>query len=240
LLVSVRDAGEAEAALAGGADVIDVKEPARGSLGAADAAVVAAVVSAVAGRAPISFAAGELVEWSTGSLQRYFAAIGGGAAYCKFGLAGCRAEADWLERWRQAAAMLGGGIQPVAVAYADWPAAAAPPPDQILCHAAAIGCAALLVDTWDKQRGTLLDHWSVAEICAFGQRVRDARMSWALAGSLAGSQLAQAAECRPALVAVRGAACDGGRNGRVSAARVAIVRAAVDGRGVTSCCHSGS
>ena len=36
LLVSVRNGQEAEAALAGGAHVIDVKEPARGSLGRAD------------------------------------------------------------------------------------------------------------------------------------------------------------------------------------------------------------
>ena len=36
LLVSVRSAAEALAALAGGADVIDVKEPNQGSLGAAD------------------------------------------------------------------------------------------------------------------------------------------------------------------------------------------------------------
>ena len=33
LLVSVRSAEEAEIALAGGADVIDVKEPRRGALG---------------------------------------------------------------------------------------------------------------------------------------------------------------------------------------------------------------
>ena len=44
LLVSVRDAVEAEAALAGGAHLIDVKEPARGALGRADDATIAAVV----------------------------------------------------------------------------------------------------------------------------------------------------------------------------------------------------
>ena len=44
LLVSVRSAAEAEAALLGGADVIDVKEPDRGPLGRADDAVIAAVV----------------------------------------------------------------------------------------------------------------------------------------------------------------------------------------------------
>ena len=60
LLVSVRSAAEAEAALAGGAALIDVKEPARGALGRADDAVIADVVRAVAGRAPVSAALGEL------------------------------------------------------------------------------------------------------------------------------------------------------------------------------------
>ena len=44
LLVSVRSVEEAEAALAGGADLIDVKEPTRGSLGRADDAVIAAIL----------------------------------------------------------------------------------------------------------------------------------------------------------------------------------------------------
>src|SRR5207244_7336185 len=39
LLVSVRSAAEAETALAGGADVVDVKEPRRGALGPADPSV---------------------------------------------------------------------------------------------------------------------------------------------------------------------------------------------------------
>ena len=62
LLVSVRDAAEAEAALAGGADLIDVKEPSRGPLGRADAGVIRYVVKAVGGRAPVSAALGELKE----------------------------------------------------------------------------------------------------------------------------------------------------------------------------------
>ena len=60
LLVSVRSAAEAEAALRGGADVIDVKEPGRGPLGRADDAVIADVVRLVAGRRPVSAALGEL------------------------------------------------------------------------------------------------------------------------------------------------------------------------------------
>src|SRR5437763_1899892 len=63
LQVSVRSAAEAESALAGGADLIDVKEPSRGPLGAADAAVIRDVITAVAGRRPVSAAlAGSLDE----------------------------------------------------------------------------------------------------------------------------------------------------------------------------------
>ena len=47
LLISVRDAAEARSAIAGGTDVIDVKEPSRGPLGRADDRVVREVVDTV-------------------------------------------------------------------------------------------------------------------------------------------------------------------------------------------------
>src|SRR3712207_4897772 len=60
LLVSVRSAEEAEAALAGGADLIDVKEPRGGSLGRAEDWVLAGVLRRVSGRRPVSAAMGGL------------------------------------------------------------------------------------------------------------------------------------------------------------------------------------
>ena len=42
LLVSVRNAEEAESALQGGADILDAKEPANGALGKVDATTLAA------------------------------------------------------------------------------------------------------------------------------------------------------------------------------------------------------
>ena len=54
LLVSVRSADEVAAALAGGADLIDVKEPSKGSLAPAEAEVVAAVIEAVGGKVPVN------------------------------------------------------------------------------------------------------------------------------------------------------------------------------------------
>ena len=56
LLVSVRSAAEAMEALAGGADMIDVKEPKRGSLGVADMSTIAEVVRTVGKRAMVTAA----------------------------------------------------------------------------------------------------------------------------------------------------------------------------------------
>jgi uncharacterized protein (UPF0264 family) len=63
LLVSVRSPVEAEAALAGGAGIIDVKEPRNGPLGRARAEVWREVQLAVTHRVPVSVALGELNEW---------------------------------------------------------------------------------------------------------------------------------------------------------------------------------
>src|SRR5437867_1331389 len=83
LLISVRSVAEAEAAIAGGAEIIDIKEPARGSLGRADDAVVRAIVEHVAGRQPISMALGELLD-DPGWPDELFTGL------VKIGLAGCR------------------------------------------------------------------------------------------------------------------------------------------------------
>lgn len=218
LLVSVRSADEARIALEGGAEVIDVKEPTRGSLGAADAAVVDAVVAAVGGRAPVSVAGGELLAreaWHGDSI---------GVTYAKVGLAGCGVVADWRGRWRAANARLPAHIAPVAVAYADWRRAVAPPPDDVLAEAIRLGCPAVLVDTWDKSAGGLFDHWSPGDVAWFCRQTRTCGLAIVLAGSLRIASLDAAVRCAPNLIAVRGAACDGDRNGPISAARIRAVR----------------
>ena len=66
LLVSVRNVDEAISAVEGGADIIDVKDPDRGSLGSAAPEVILAVAHAVSriygAKPPLSLALGELQE----------------------------------------------------------------------------------------------------------------------------------------------------------------------------------
>ena len=59
LLISVADAAEARIALEGDADIIDVKDPARGTLGSADSAVLREVVEVVGAARPVSAALGD-------------------------------------------------------------------------------------------------------------------------------------------------------------------------------------
>jgi hypothetical protein len=228
LLVSVRDAAEAELARAGGASVIDVKEPRRGSLGAADADAIAAVVDALADRVPVSVAAGELLDWHNTATPQFITALNAGVAFAKFGLAGCAATNDWPRRWRAAFVAIGDDIQPVAVAYADWQAARAPAPENVLNLATDSGCRALLVDTWSKSVGDVFDRWPAERVAEFAEHVRAAGIHFVLAGSLKRATLPQALSCQPALVAVRGAVCEGDRVDAISQTRVEALRAALN------------
>jgi uncharacterized protein (UPF0264 family) len=151
LLVSVRSPREAAAALEGGAAVIDVKEPSRGSLGRAQDATIAAVVRLVAGRRPVTAAMGELAE------DCLFP--GPGLAYVKWGLAGYGRRGTWREELTRAIARTGANspCRAVAVAYADWVRADAPSPEEVCAFACAHPCGAFLLDTWRKDGSSLLN-----------------------------------------------------------------------------------
>jgi uncharacterized protein (UPF0264 family) len=230
-LVSVRNAEEALAALAGGADVIDVKEPARGPLGAADLATIADVVRVVAGRAPVTAAAGELSEFNTAGPFRsgdFALSKLDGVALVKLGLASCADRVDWPADLRRAMGSLPGDVMFAAVVYADWQLANSPQPDTILAAAVELGCPAVLVDTWNKSGGSLLDQWSREAIRTFVERAHAAGQFVALAGSLSLEDVREAADFGSDLIAVRGAASEGGREGVVSQRLVSALREQMD------------
>lgn len=215
LLVSVRSVDEARAAAEGGASIIDVKDPARGPLGRADAAVWAAVRAVVPAEIPVSVALGELPEWS--DLDDLDSRAFAGIAYRKLGLAG--ASPSWRDCWKALRQRWGGGSAWVAVAYSDWRRAGSPAPEQVLEVAlAAEECAAILVDTWDKSRRTDLD----AAWLPWILNAREGGLRVAIAGGLVESEIERLAFLEPDWFAVRGAACrDGHRGAAVDRGRVA-------------------
>ncbi len=220
LLVSVRDLDEARIALAAGVDLIDVKEPRRGSLGAASAEVWRSVVEFVAGRQPVSLALGELVE----GIDPEQLPSAARANFAKVGLAGMRGDMGWPQRWRAVVENLPAGTRPVAVAYADWQSAGAPSPEEVLAAGAAAGCPYLLVDTYGKSRGNLLTHLSASELHVLAAQARAAGVELVLAGSLDELAITELLPLAPAYIAVRGAVCRGTRSGPIDESKIQQIK----------------
>ena len=86
----------------------------------------------------------------------------------------------------------------------------------------------LLIDTYDKSGGGLLDVWPIAQLKSFVAAARDLEMMIVLGGSLSLNSLPAARTLDPDYIAVRGAACRGGRTGMIDENRVRALRAALD------------
>lgn len=207
LLVSVRSAREAETAVAAGTDLVDVKEPARGSLGRADDSVIASVVRQVNGRRPVSAALGELRQALIQPLPSSVADL----TFVKWGLAGYgNTHLAWKMELLAAVSQLR-RVNPicrwVAVAYADWERARSPRPMEVAEFAAEVGAGAFLIDTHQKDGKSLLDFLNPLELSALIARCQENQIAVALAGSLTRSDLLQLQPLPVTWFAVRGAAC---------------------------------
>ena len=238
LLGSVRSVEEAYAAVAGGAAIIDVKDPDQGPLGRASPAVAAAIGAAVAPGSAWTLACGELadggetiaahvdrvVQWNGGD--------GGVPLAIKAGPAGLD-EAGWLRAYRRLATLLPQPIELVAVAYADWQAAACLEPGRLIRLAGEAGARAFLIDTFDKAAGGLLDVAGLETVVGWDAAGRRAGLAMALAGRLSVGDVARLGRLVSATLGVRSAACEGGRMGHVQQGKVAeLVGTLSEARGV--------
>jgi uncharacterized protein (UPF0264 family) len=228
--VSVRSGAEALAALAGGAAIIDVKEPLEGSLGRAAVDVWREVQAVVPAEIPISVALGELNEWPGEHDEIAPRDAWTKVTFCKIGLSD--APPDWKNRWHNLRERVRrrefSTPSWVAVIYMDWQAARAPDPDSIIEAALSIDeCRGILFDTWDKSNRFALD-WSWKPRF---DRVRESGRLVALAGSLDVAAIVHLAPLLPDIFAVRGSACVGGdRLGPIDRERVSMLARAAQGR----------
>jgi (5-formylfuran-3-yl)methyl phosphate synthase len=231
LLVSVVSAQEARRALAGGADIIDVKDPGEGALGAPSPRVLSEVVREVGAAAPISVALGDMPNLPhTAALAARGAALSG-ADYVKVGLRGVRELDDAAALMRAVADAVGVGgdrVSVIAAAYADADALD-PPALAPACLPALVdrtGIAGALVDTFVKDGRGLYGWLSEPELTDLIARTHTAGASFAVAGQLTRGDL-----CRVAadVVGVRSAVCHGGdRAAELDADLVAAAVAALN------------
>jgi dihydroneopterin aldolase len=230
LLASVTDASEAREALAGGADLIDAKDPTRGPLGEPDVARVAAIVTEVAGRVPVSATLGHDRDDAAALLSACDAFAGAGVAYLKVGVAepaGTASRLRILARVARRHAL-------VVVPLADRALEGGEGDLALVDAIGGLGARGVLFDTHDKRdpcgrRLTLRDFADLSRLAVLARRVRAHRMLCGFAGGLGVADVHPLAALDPDLLGFRGALCVGeDRAARLTSAAVRGVRAALD------------
>jgi (5-formylfuran-3-yl)methyl phosphate synthase len=228
LLVSVVDAGEARTAAAAGADIVDVKNPAEGSLGAPSPAVIAGVRAAVPAALPVSAAIGDMPNLPGTAALAALGAASSGATFVKVGLWGVSTEDDAVVLLRAVRDAVPDTVV-VAAAYADARRVGHVPlaPELLPRVARAAGVGACLLDTAVKDGQGLLEWLSPDALASLVADAHAAGLQVALAGALRAEDLPLVRATGADIVGVRSAACgDGRRSGSVEAARVSALRAA--------------
>ncbi len=223
MLISVRSPAEVQPALRGGADIIDAKDPARGALGAMERVMLSRVVELVPPSTAFSVALGDPPneEAAAELIASLPIPARDAPTYVKLGFAGI-GNADAVERMLVAVAAAAGqhAARPtvIAVVYADDPGGLGLREMLAVANRAAV--TGVLVDTVRKDGGSLLDAVPRHRLDGWIGAARTLRLLVGLAGRLDRPEIARLAHSGADVLGVRGAACDGGRAGSVSARRV--------------------
>jgi len=216
MLASVNSPGEAEIAIAGGADIIDLKDPTRGALGAVTLDVISATVKSVGKRRLVSAVAGDL-PMDPDLIAATVREIGAtGVDYVKLGIfPGGDAPACI-----GALAQLATRVKLIAVFFAD-----TAPDFALLPLLKRNGFAGAMIDTQNKSAGPLLNHIDMPSLLGFVENCHAAGMIAGLAGSLETPDIPRLLVLAPDLLGFRGALCGpGGRTAALDLARTQAVR----------------
>jgi uncharacterized protein (UPF0264 family) len=201
LLVSVVSASEATRAVAGGADIIDVKDPGEGALGAPAPRVVSEVVEVVGGAAPVSVALGDLPDLPHTAALAARGAASCGADFVKLGLRGVNDLDRAVALVSAVADAVGPDVAVIAATYADVGA-----PEWLPALVERTGIAGALVDTFVKDGRGLYAWLSEAQLADLVAATRAAGGTFGVAGQL---RLGELCRVEADVVGVRSAVCRG-------------------------------
>lgn len=213
LLVSVLDKSEALDAAMGGADVVDVKNPREGALGAQPPSVIREIAQSLSGfrNCEVSATIGDLPNLpGTASLAALGAAVAG-AGYIKAGLYGLSSKEEavaLLTPLVEAVQSYDASRKAIAAGYADFSSIGSLPPHSLPLVAAKAGCYGILVDVHGKASGNLFDYCSVDELRGLVHQAHDLGLNVALAGGLREDNIPEILSLEPNVIGVRRAVCN--------------------------------
>jgi uncharacterized protein (UPF0264 family) len=213
LLVSPRDVAEAKRSSA--ADIIDVKRPAEGSLGANFPWVIRAVRNL--SEKPVSAAIGDFDFKPGGAALAAYGAAHAGADYIKIGLMfdGSERAEEVIEAVVKAVKDEFPDKYVVIAAYSDHARLGAISPFAMSPIAAAAGADVAMVDTGMKDGKSTFDFMDEESLVEFTTLNREGGMQTALAGSLKFDHLPALRRINPDIIGVRGMVCGGNRNATI-------------------------
>ena len=210
LLISPMDENEASQAIAGGADIIDVKNPQEGALGANYPWIIKQIKEMTPKNIEVSCTLGEVPNLP-GSIS--LAALGAaslGVDYIKVGLYGLKTPKEaifLLQNVSRAAKECNPKIKVAVAGYADAERIGAITPSLIpeIAHKSQADVA--MIDTSIKDGKNLFDYLTVDQLKKFVNSAHDFGLKAALAGSLRKQDLPIIYSLGTDIVGLRGAAC---------------------------------
>ncbi|MCX8176064.1 MAG: (5-formylfuran-3-yl)methyl phosphate synthase [Candidatus Bathyarchaeota archaeon] len=227
LLISVVDVEEALKAFKGKADIVDVKNPLEGSLGAPKPGVVAAVRKVLPKNVEVSTAIGDVPNLPGTVSLAVFGAACLNVDYVKVGVYGSRSleEAYILGKSVvDAGKMLNKKVKVVLSSYADYSRVGCLSPKDVLQVAYKVEANIFMVDTKIKDGKSSFTFLSEDEVRKLCLEAHDKGLRFALAGSLSLNDVEKAFRCGVDILGFRGAVCSGDRvNGRIDEEKVLAV-----------------
>ncbi|SMF22968.1 Uncharacterized protein, UPF0264 family [Azospirillum oryzae] len=225
-LASVADAAEIALILPAGPDILDLKDPAAGALGAWDAEDITRVVrdlETMPGRPRLSATIGDQPMRPDAVVPAARRIAETGVDFVKIGFAPDGAPDRCIDALASLAAE---GVKLVAVLFADlWPSdPCCLPVDRL----AAAGFRGAMLDTAGKRHG-LRHHWQDDQLGSFVCCARAHRLLTGLAGSLRVADIPALKALSPDYLGFRGALCGGERTAGIDPQAVTRVAACMVG-----------
>lgn len=212
LLISPIDEKEALEAIAGGADIVDIKNPKEGTLGASFPWIIRRIRAVTPQNIEVSCTIGDLPNLpGTASLAALGAATIG-VNYIKAGLYGVKTKDEavfLMQNVVKAVKDFDSAVKIVATGYADAERIGAVDPLLVPKIASASDCELAMLDTAVKDGQNLLDFLTVDQLKTFIDEAHGYGLKAALAGSLRKEHLPILYDLGVDVVGMRGAACTG-------------------------------
>jgi uncharacterized protein (UPF0264 family) len=213
ILASVTDVEEAMLAVECGADIIDLKNPAEGALGALSLATISNSVAKVARRKLVSATIGDLPMQPELVVEAVNATAATGVDIVKIGFFGRAGHAACIEALSPIAAR---GLSLVAVLFAD-----DAPDFDLIPRLAEAGFHGVMLDTAVKNGKRLRHHLDDEDLSTFVCEAQDAGLLTGLAGSLTVDDLVELLPLGADYLGFRGALCvSANRAARLERARL--------------------